>query len=769
MDKQDEGKVKAIEQDVSQHQDSNQLEQLAYDNPLYSEVMEKTEKTITQLEHRTKIRTENFAKDDITEPSQTQHKAKNVPSSTQPAHDTENEQSGSTKPDSIEDDGNIREETRPHPEQEKPIEYEKYGARPKVYSQVKNPSQPNPKDSTKRAQQNDALPSTAPQTRTQRAALSRIAPEVVLETRTQRAAPSRIEPEVVLQTKPKPSKKKKTKAKYLFPYMSLPPISGGSPPNVTGKDKKRVKKLSESEDKPKVGTKKSVEKNPFKSLNVDNSETDSTVCEETTSPTFLSRIFNRNRSQFSTTKHKKKDKVKKGSSLTTADSTRDTTTASIETQYQQTEHSGLLQFFRNTLTTVFRHKPEFNTACDRRGYVNEELRHFEINPVGLASGIRRRLLVETLWKIIAPLDIEVSIESERDFRDHMTECPNIKKHNVSMLIQSFTLKELPRRYKVEQFIEFLKRFSDTVAQVITTEVSVDREEGNPMSALVGEHFLRAGSGYIMDRKISLFPNLSKGPCPCPECKNSGRGKETWALFELSTSKTFIHDDYEAERAVIKLFYNGIDCHVSLLYGLGLSAHQIPGDSTIINCCTHDEHAISVLQKILPGQQKMYESMQTIFQYEESLLVMISQPHGLEKKIAITQTIEKIAVQGKDNDISLSRYTYKIPTCRGTCGAPILIFGQTANIIKGIHNHMDSTFGHQVGHSVAARELDKNMKLMSKVDKRLRQKTNDQKPVNVDYQSPTGSQSETTAQHGTTSGHGETDDWEGTTESTKKML
>ncbi|CAL1540859.1 unnamed protein product, partial [Lymnaea stagnalis] len=271
------------------------------------------------------------------------------------------------------------------------------------------------------------------------------------------------------------------------------------------------------------------------------------------------------------------------------------------------------------------------------------------------------------------LDMEISTGTDAQFQQQMNACPNRKGHMLYKPIYEFSIMDLPPAYRDRAFFDFVTRSAELVAQVVTNKVSEGRTVELPLHAQRGQEFLRAATGWFCGE----YEIFSKEDCICPECKASGAPKKRYAVFNLCTAKMFIFDKSEAEKAVVKLFYNKENEpeNISLLYGMDLSYDKDGCDWVLMRCCTHDEKAIMLLSSYVTNLIRGHFLWMWRHRFTQTpLIIFVCHPHGRAKHIACCTDLVQRKVRDLPDKGELTYYLYGLPTCRGMCGAPIRVYG-----------------------------------------------------------------------------------------------
>ncbi|CAL1533816.1 unnamed protein product [Lymnaea stagnalis] len=288
-------------------------------------------------------------------------------------------------------------------------------------------------------------------------------------------------------------------------------------------------------------------------------------------------------------------------------------------------------------------------------------------------------------------EAEVSFGDEADLHKHKKNCKKDPTHKSFIPLNSFTLKDLPWRYRYPQVFDLVKILADLTVRVAVRYTSLERTECfpdtndlYPFSAYRGLDFLRTGTGKITE---ALKVNDPESGCPCGECKISGSPQKEYGLFHILTATHVVFDNIEAENTKCKLDYNTDSSPDILLDGTEATA-DIDCDRCQLMCVTHDVGIVDMVKGRLQKFEELCATVYELFPKDgfERLIVIPSHPHGCPKQISVgmwTHRMERIGDY-------FTAYTYTASTCPGSSGAPVFTMARDISWWSYMFTHRGST-------------------------------------------------------------------------------
>ncbi|GFR77274.1 hypothetical protein ElyMa_005820800 [Elysia marginata] len=283
-------------------------------------------------------------------------------------------------------------------------------------------------------------------------------------------------------------------------------------------------------------------------------------------------------------------------------------------------------------------------------------------------------------------ECEIFSESEPEAAESGYKWKNCEKnpgHVKFISAPDFTENYLSKLHSEAQR-EVLQARVDLTVRLRVNWTSQDRQDDDEFSAVRGTKLRRFGTGCILD--VS-YP-VDDEPCPCPECDEKIVRKH-WA-FPVLTARHVVYDTEEAKQTKVDLFYDDESCEqngrMKTLWGLEVLKTSVESDECTMLCVTHDEDLGERLESICrcvhgsePGEPfnladlGWAESCGKDYQH----VMVVSHPHGQPKKITVGEVVRETEEAGTFDNPAIF---YNTPTCAGSSGAPLNVFGKTPTLL-----------------------------------------------------------------------------------------
>ncbi|KAK3727443.1 hypothetical protein RRG08_058860 [Elysia crispata] len=171
-------------------------------------------------------------------------------------------------------------------------------------------------------------------------------------------------------------------------------------------------------------------------------------------------------------------------------------------------------------------------------------------------------------------------------------------------------------------------------------------------------------------------SLGEGPCPCPTCGRSERSSPTpqpWYKVRIDSACHVLYNSQEALATKVDFFYDSQK--------------------------SRDE---GFLENFKTCKRNLPKKIPT-----ESLIVVVSHPHGQPKKITLGSLVKYKVNWAEPRAYALTwTLSYKTDTCPGSSGAPVFeVSSDTNNKVFGkgtFHSGCRSTDNHSVSTYTAFR-------------------------------------------------------------------
>lgn len=217
--------------------------------------------------------------------------------------------------------------------------------------------------------------------------------------------------------------------------------------------------------------------------------------------------------------------------------------------------------------------------------------------------------------------------------------------------------------------EWLSSCIDLTVRLRVHYTSRARPADDQFAIVKGTKSRRTGTGFIH----RVYAPESAQPCPCVEC--DGKVVKKHWVFEVRTANHVIYNDEEARQTKVDLFLDDESCDtdekLKSVWGVEAWLSGPKKDKCGMLCVTCDEDLGERLQSVrhcfdsngtnypdldLAGQDFLPSCDQT-----GDLGMIASHPHGQPKKITVGEW---------RGDEEFPCFTYTVPTCAGSSGAPV---------------------------------------------------------------------------------------------------
>lgn len=162
-------------------------------------------------------------------------------------------------------------------------------------------------------------------------------------------------------------------------------------------------------------------------------------------------------------------------------------------------------------------------------------------------------------------------------------------------------------------------------------------------------------------------------CRCEECRSSDTPQSDWGEINVFTNVHVVYDASEVEHTTCIFFYDAENCRKIELKAEKIVRCNVKKDWCRLNCLTHDTDFLDKLQET---QDKFNRFSEEIWNYHQneatpsSFVALVSHPHGEFKQVSIGRWLDK----NRDGKYGNDEYFYDAPTCYGSSGAYVYIYG-----------------------------------------------------------------------------------------------
>ena len=242
------------------------------------------------------------------------------------------------------------------------------------------------------------------------------------------------------------------------------------------------------------------------------------------------------------------------------------------------------------------------------------------------------------------------------------------------------MEDLPEGFRTDLHLGYVRYISRRTVRIKVGYVSWGRPDGYTFAASRGElktvpHW---GSGWIND------VYYCDGPCPCPQCADNP--KTGYYEVKVHTARHIMFDDEEAKHTEVEMYYEETlspeddNPTVYTMRGRAAADLNFKRDLSTVVCVTHEEKLMEELSTFQAEKDQMWRALcdnlveKTESGYDGSDIdndacVIVSHPHGQPKKISVGKLIKDL----DDAGIAGLFDTYDGDTCRGSSGAPVIVW------------------------------------------------------------------------------------------------
>uniref|UniRef100_A0A2C9M4U9 Uncharacterized protein n=1 Tax=Biomphalaria glabrata TaxID=6526 RepID=A0A2C9M4U9_BIOGL len=255
-------------------------------------------------------------------------------------------------------------------------------------------------------------------------------------------------------------------------------------------------------------------------------------------------------------------------------------------------------------------------------------------------------------------------------------CTKDPDHLKFIPADKFCIHDILKPYQEKETFDFIKVCSDLTVRVYVPTISPNRPIYQPGTQVKysacedrGKNNPYTGTGIITD----VFRVESYGKvCHCPNCISSETCKQICAEIWVDTAVHVVFDDFEAKNTSCRLFFENEKSPLHVIQGQNVIDSDVRRDCCTLICSTCDKNLVSDLKDKLVVARKLKRCIYNLVDKPlpgEKMFVIISHPHGTPKHISVGSLVDKY-----EHENVFTQQFYNTPTCPGTSGAPVLIFG-----------------------------------------------------------------------------------------------
>ncbi|XP_059162428.1 uncharacterized protein LOC131945834 [Physella acuta] len=265
-------------------------------------------------------------------------------------------------------------------------------------------------------------------------------------------------------------------------------------------------------------------------------------------------------------------------------------------------------------------------------------------------------------------ECEICYEGEADLHKHCVGCNKNPGHINFTPVNDFNLDHLPFLYRDDNVFEVIKALSALTVMIKVNYTSLERSESSqyPFYNIRGSDVLRTGTGSLY-RVYRRTESEGWRICSCGKCKNSDTPSKIWWVVTVMTASHVVFDQSEAEKTKCTL-----DIDDSKSSGVSLEGWDMWCNGEFYDRCelayeTCDEALADQLDKKCQKFNDLCKILKEKYP-DDSLLIIVSHPHGCPEMVSIGQLINEY------NEHGWYQRTYTTSTCPGSSGAYVYRLG-----------------------------------------------------------------------------------------------
>ncbi|KAH9512181.1 hypothetical protein Btru_040989 [Bulinus truncatus] len=274
------------------------------------------------------------------------------------------------------------------------------------------------------------------------------------------------------------------------------------------------------------------------------------------------------------------------------------------------------------------------------------------------------------------------VKDEAQLEEAAATCDKQHCHQDMIPVDNFTIENLPVDYRLEDIFYLAKSIAKLTVKLKVTYVSDNRPMYIPKTELPyplydkrgSADFLSTGSGRVCD--VVKQSGSRDETCKCSKCKVSPRPSKTWWHIKIFTATAVVHDDKEANQTSCTFFDEGGTRDSMEISGCKCVWLDVEGDLCLMQITSCDEELCEGLFSTIKTFNNLWKKLKKTSESlnykdnKEKLVIIVSHPHGSQKKISIGRGVEIGAIFG----LRYSKYIYDAPTCPGSSGGPVYFLG-----------------------------------------------------------------------------------------------
>ncbi|XP_059146344.1 uncharacterized protein LOC131933792 [Physella acuta] len=288
--------------------------------------------------------------------------------------------------------------------------------------------------------------------------------------------------------------------------------------------------------------------------------------------------------------------------------------------------------------------------------------------------------------------------------DSVANCKKAFHHDQLIHVSKFSVTHLPPRFRDMAIVSAIYALARLVVMIqVPAEGKPDNEKCShsveSFEALDADE-ARKATGRI--KYVEMVESIHNQVCSCPECQSRPvEDRETEFSRVVVVTATHNICNVDITKLVCRLNYDDMGDIPVDLYCCSIKTFDVSRDRCELYCDIHDVNLRNDLFENIKSFASLNTSLYEKYRNQENLdlLVIISHPHGLEKRVSVGKLLDVHTSNGWLPNTLYTQYFYGTPTCRGSSGAPVYVLGRE----KVWTNHPH--WGYHLGRGFSAHEWE----------------------------------------------------------------
>lgn len=247
-------------------------------------------------------------------------------------------------------------------------------------------------------------------------------------------------------------------------------------------------------------------------------------------------------------------------------------------------------------------------------------------------------------------------------------CQRYPHHDTFIPVDILDKSHLLEDFRDDKWVRLIRFKAFDVVRLSVSHTSDDRPDD---LGFKGTKDVRFGSGTAF-----VYNMRNSEPC---DCKAGPAGHSMSGVFKVMTVSHVVYNDKEAQSTTVEFFYDSVDsAKIVRAWGVRVCSVDVERNRSVIECRTHDLGLWQTLESARKARKELIEEDLEAKVGNSLMAVLISHPHGMCKQVSVG-TLKSLITTGDARMINGVKLidcilTYDTPTCSGTGGGPINVFG-----------------------------------------------------------------------------------------------